>query len=150
MPFLGPLIIAWIVLGVAVMATYFLVIARGDGRVEQPWESPFRPPRESAPSTRWVRPQWAASQVEDPAPVATPSYPNLHPYDMENVSDDYWTSGDSVAPAPEQAPVRPVPPMPRVTSHWAASPPPAPAPVARGSDYDMENYPADQWGSLAR
>jgi hypothetical protein len=151
MPFLGPLIVAWIILGVGVMATYFLVIARNEGRVEEPWEAPFRQSRESAPPTRWVRPQFGASQVEDPAPTAVRSYSNLPAYDMENVSDDYWTSQDSVLPEP--APARPVPPMPRaprVASHWAASPPPEPSPVARGSDYDMENYPADQWGSLAR
>lgn len=189
MPFLGPLIVAWIILAVAVMACYFLVVARSGPPSDEPWV-PFGESRgressttsgSSPRSTAWVRPTWGEPVIEPPPPS------NLPAYDMENFPTDHWRStgspaADDVASPdprahlrdgsrddprgasrdapwdddepweqeepwdedePAEAPAPWVPP-PRATARPAGPPPGA------GSGYDMENFPADRWDSLAR
>lgn len=157
MPFLGPLIVAWVILGVAVMATYFLVVARADTQRSEPWESPFRQDREPAPSARWVRPRFGdpvTTEREEftPVPIRAPRASNLPLYDMEDYPEDHWGSWET--PVEQEEMAAPPTPAPRATAPRAPAPRAAARPSAaapsRESDYDMENYPEDRWSSLSR
>ncbi|MDQ1369298.1 MAG: hypothetical protein QOF20_1651 [Acidimicrobiaceae bacterium] len=82
MPFLGPVIVAWIVLIVGVMTAYYLLVVRYHG------------PKEVADPPEWRQPM-ATEATERPAPWAQPSRPvaasaQLTAYDMENFPDDNW------------------------------------------------------------
>ncbi|MDQ1391413.1 MAG: hypothetical protein QOF30_390 [Acidimicrobiaceae bacterium] len=82
MPFLGPVIAAWIVLIVGTMAAYYLLVVRYDGPKEAgdppEWRRPMpaEPPERTAP---WVQPSRPA-----------PARPELTAYDMENFPDEQW------------------------------------------------------------
>jgi hypothetical protein len=82
MPFLGPVIAAWIVLIVGVMTAYYFLVVRYDG------------PKDVAEPPEWRRPMPSES-TERPAPWAQPSRPvpaspQLTAYDMENFPDEQW------------------------------------------------------------
>jgi hypothetical protein len=82
MPFLGPVIAAWIVLIVGVMTAYYLLVVRYDG------------PKEVTDPPEWRRPM-SVESTEPRAPWAQPSRPvqprpELTAYEMENYPDDQW------------------------------------------------------------
>ena len=91
LPFLGPVVEAWIVLVVAVMASYYFLIARrhrvigSDDRTKPRLAPAVVPlhPRDTG------RSDMGALGAHAPRPVPTP--PGLT-YDMENFPNDEWGS----------------------------------------------------------
>ena len=98
MPFLGPVIVAWILLIVGVMTAYYLLVVRYDGPNEAAEPPEWRQPIAAAATERpapWAQPSRpvAAETTERPAPGASrplASGPQLAAYEMENFPDEQW------------------------------------------------------------
>jgi hypothetical protein len=142
MPFLGPAIAVWIALGVAVMAWYYVSAYRNSGTVQQRREPQVLPSwREPVAREPVTREPWMRSL--SPLPSSAPPW-------GEAESTDAWSEdplpSEPIAPLPLWrqaswlAATRPVviPHDPEPPSHH----PPLPA-------YEMENFPADNWGTPA-
>jgi len=82
MPFLGPIIAAWITLAVVVLATYFLVVARDGERSREQKEVAWRA---TTPRTNPARPQYAARREPSSPPPSRsliPRYAAVKGYDV--------------------------------------------------------------------
>lgn len=131
------------------MAFYFLVVAR-QRPVRSRYEADTAPPlwRDTRPARPWTDQPAARPWVDSPAPRSLPAY------DMEHFPTDEWGAGGSpvepvdqaVPSGPETLPPRPfVPPLAR---RRVDLPAPAPTPArANLPVYDMEDFPADNWGA---
>ncbi len=85
-PFLGPMVVAWVALLVGVMAFYFLSISR-QSRTRGEYDAPTRrqpTPREPGPANQAARMPW----VSQPDLVTERSVS----YDMENYPEARWGS----------------------------------------------------------